>query len=274
MMEKPGVRIIDVIKKIEKKINKSGAGFAFPVNVSLNDTAAHDTADVDDERVFSDGDMIKLDVGVQLDGYIADSAVTVSLNSGKEEFIKTAKAALAEALKLMTPGTEVSTISEAIEQTIRGRGLSPIKNLTGHGLDQYALHSRIEFPNIKTDIKYQLKENDVFAIEPFVTDGSGRVVETEKTLIYMFVFDKPVRFHESRKILELARDDFHNLPFTKRWIVDKINISPIKLNIILRQLEQINSLYGYPALREVAEGYVAQAEHTVIVRDNPIVTTA
>ncbi|MCK4635071.1 MAG: type II methionyl aminopeptidase, partial [Candidatus Aenigmarchaeota archaeon] len=144
----------------------------------------------------------------------------------------------------------------------------------GHQLDKYKLHAGIEFPNVKTSIKYQLKEGDVFAIEPFVTDGSGKVIETEKSLIYMFLSDRPARFPESRKILEMAKEDFHELPFTKRWILNKINISPIKLNLILRQLEQISSLYGYPALREIKNGYVAQAEHTVIVGDKPLITTA
>ena len=271
---KPGVKIIDVVEQLEEKVRKSGVGFSFPINVSINEYAAHDTADIGDERVFKEGDLIKLDMGTLVDGYIADSAVTVSLNSGKEELIKTAKKALENGLKLMKPGAPISVISEVIENTIRSAGFNPIINLTGHQLDKYKLHAGIEFPNVKTSIKYQLKEGDVFAIEPFVTDGSGKVIETEKSLIYMFLSDRPARFPESRKILEMAKEDFHELPFTKRWILNKINISPIKLNLILRQLEQISSLYGYPALREIKNGYVAQAEHTVIVGDKPLITTA
>lgn len=272
---KPGTKILDVVEQIEEKISKSGTGMAFPINISTNETAAHDTADIGDERVFRDGDLVKLDLGVHVDGYIADSAVTVSLNSGKEELYRTAQKALNEALKIMIPGMHVFTVSEVIEETIRNAGFNPIRNLTGHALDNYTLHAGIEFPNIKTEIKYQLKEGDVFALEPFVTDGSGKVIDTDKSLIYMFLQDRPSRFPESRKILEIGRDDFHGLPFTKRWLVKKIpNISPVKLNLILRQLEQSNSLHAYPALREVAGGYVAQAEHTVIVGDKPLVTTA
>ncbi len=272
---KPGTKIISVVEQIEEKISKSGAGMAFPINISTNEFAAHDTADVGDERVFKAGDLIKLDLGVHMDGYIADSAITVSLNSGKDELYRTARKALDEALKIMIPGMHVLTVSEVIEETIRGTGFNPIRNLTGHSMDKYTLHAGIEFPNVRTDIKYQMKDGDIFAIEPFVTDGSGKVVDTDRTLIYIFLSDRPSRFPESRKILDIARNDFHGLPFTRRWILQKIpGLSPVKLNLILRQLEQSNSLHAYPALRETKNGYVAQAEHTVIVGDKPIVTTA
>ncbi len=272
---KPGEKILYVVEQIEEKIRNSGAGFAFPVNVSVNETAAHDTADMGDARVFKEGDLVKLDIGVQVDGYIADGAVTISLDSGKEDLIKASREALEAALKLMTPGRPIPEVSEAIEQTVRNAGFVPVRNLTGHKLERYSLHAGVEFPNIKTDLNYGLKEGDVFAIEPFVTDGSGKVVDTKKTLIYMFLSDRPTRFPESRKILQVAREDFHKLPFTKRWLLQKIpGLSPVKLNLILKQLEKINSLYEYPALREVAGGYVAQSEHTAIVKDKPVVTTA
>lgn len=272
---RPGTKIISVVEQIEEKINKSGVGLAFPINISTNEFAAHDTADVGDQRVFKAGDLVKLDLGVHVDGYIADSAVTFSLSSGKDELYKIAQKALNEALKIMIPGMHVLTVSEVIEETIRGADFRPIRNLTGHSLDKYTLHAGIEFPNVKTDIKYQMKDGDVFAIEPFVTDGSGKVVDTDRTLIYMFLSDRPLRFPESRRILDMAKNDFHSLPFTKRWILQKIpGLSPVKLNLILRQLEQNNSLHAYPALREIKNGHVAQAEHTVIVGDKPVVTTA
>lgn len=270
---KPGVKILEVVEKVENKIKSLGGEFAFPVNVSINQNAAHDTADVNDERTFNEGDLIKLDIGVHVDGYIADSAKTVSLNSGKEGLIEATKKALNEALKMMKPGVKISEVSAVIEDSIRGTGFNPVVNLTGHGLERYELHARTEIPNVRNSINYQLKDGDAFAVEPFSTDGAGKVIETSKVLIYRYLKDRPVRFPESRKILELARDKFHTLPFTKRWIVKELKISPLKLNLILRQLSQIGSLYEYPTLREIENGYVAQTEHTVIVGDNPIVTT-
>ncbi|MCD6368021.1 MAG: type II methionyl aminopeptidase [Candidatus Aenigmarchaeota archaeon] len=273
-MIKPGAKILDVVEAVENKILSLGGEFAFPVNISINQNAAHDTADINDSRTFEEGDLIKLDIGVHVDGYIADSAKTVSLNSGKEDLIKASETALEEALKMMRPGVKVYEVSEVIEDTIRSMGFNPIINLTGHGLDRYELHARFEFPNIKNAIDYELKEGDVFAIEPFSTDGSGKVTETNKILIYRYLSDRPVRFPESRKILELTREKYHGLPFAKRWLLKEIKISPIKLNLILRQLSQNGSLYEYPVLKEVQNGFVAQAEHTVVVGDNPIITTA
>ena len=274
-MIKPGVKILDVVENIEEIVKKSEAGFSFPINISINEIAAHDTADVDDERVFKEGDLVKLDIGTHIDGYIADSAITVSLDSGKDDLMKASQDALKQALKMMKPGNKVSDISEAIENTIRNAGFNPIINLTGHQLDQYVLHAGLEFPNVKTSLQYELQEGDVFAIEPFATDGSGRVTETDKKLIYMFVSDTPTRFPESRKILKAAKEDFNGLPFTNRWMVKKIkNLSPVKLRLILRQLVQKGSIYQYPALKEIKGGRVAQFENTVIVGEKPVVTTA
>ena len=188
-------------------------------------------------RTVREGDLLKVDIGVHVDGYIADSAKTVSLNSGKEDLIKASETALEEALKMMRPGVKVYEVSEVIEDTIRSMGFNPIINLTGHGLDKYELHARFEFPNVKNAIDYELKEGDVFAIEPFSTDGSGKVTETNKILIYRYLSDRPVRFPESRKILELTREKYHGLPFAKRWLLKEIKISPIKLNLIF-QLER------------------------------------
>lgn len=271
---KPGAKITKVVEEVEKRIKNQGAGFAFPVNVSINQNAAHDTADINDKRAFSEGNLVKLDAGVQVDGYIADSARTISLNSGKEKLIKASEKALGNALKMMKPGTKMSEVSGVIEDSIKGMDLNPIINLTGHGLDKYDLHARIEFPNVRTKSDYVLKEDDVFAIEPFSTDGSGKVVESNKIFIYRYSGDKPVRIRESRKIIELAKNEFHKLPFTKRWIVKKIpGLSKVKLNLILKQLVQNGSLHDYPVLKEKENGDVAQAEHTVVVKEKPIITT-
>lgn len=270
---KPDVKILEVVKKVEERIKKLGGEFAFPVNVSINQNAAHDTADIGDERTFKEGDLIKLDAGVQIDGYIADSARTVSLNSGREDLMKASEKALEEALKMMKPGVKIYEVSGVIEDVIKGMGFVPVINLTGHGLDKYDLHARLEFPNVRPSIDYEMKEDEVYAIEPFSSEGAGKVIEGNRIYIYRYLNDMPVRFQESRQILKMAREDFHSLPFTKRWITEKMKISPLKLNLILKQLVQKGSLYDYPVLKDAGNGYIAQKEHSVIVKDTPIVTT-
>lgn len=266
-----GASRLELVERTEKKIKELGGKIAFPTNLSVNEVGAHDTAGVNEERTLESG-LVKLDVGVHIDGYIGDTATTVSLGGEKKDMIRASEEALENALEMMKPGNSVREVSEEIESTIRNQSFNPVKNLTGHGLGKYDLHAKIEFPNVKTDIDYELKEGDVFALEPFVTEGAGKVTESDKVLIYRWEEDKSVRSREGRKILKMAKNDFYKLPFAKRWLTQKV--SKLKLNLALRQLIQRNALYKYPVLREADGGDIAQAEHTVIVQEEPEITTS
>ncbi len=259
-----------VVEETEKKIMELGGKPAFPVNLSVNEVGAHDTADIKDGRVLDEG-LVKLDVGVHIDGYIGDTATTISLDSGKEDMIMAVEEALDKAMKRMVPGERIKNISAEIEKTIKEFGYRPIRNLTGHGLGKYDLHAKMSFPNVKTDIDYKLKEGDVFALEPFATDGAGKVKDSSKALIYKYNKDAPVRSRDGRKILNMAKEEFKKLPFAKRWLEKQV--SPLKLNIALRQLVGRNALREYHVLKEGDNGAVSQAEHTVIVGEKPEITT-
>lgn len=261
---------LEVVERTEEKIKGLGAEPAFPVNLSINEKGAHDTADLNEDRALESG-LVKLDVGVHIDGYIGDTATTVALNTDKEDMIEAVEEALEAALGMMRPGNRVREVSAKIEETIRSYGYNPVKNLTGHGLGKYDLHAKLEFPNVKNQVDYELKEGDVFALEPFDTDGAGKVSESNRTLIFRWQEDKSVRSREGRRILKMAKKDFQKLPFAKRWLTEKV--PRLKLNLALRQLTQRNALYKYPVLREVGGGDIAQAEHTVIVKEEPEVTT-
>ncbi|MFB6088301.1 MAG: type II methionyl aminopeptidase [Candidatus Aenigmatarchaeota archaeon] len=267
----PGNTYLDVVEGTESKIRELGGRLGFPTNLSVNDAGAHDTADINDRRKLEEGDIVKLDVGVHVDGYIADTAVTVSLLPEKEEMVEVANMALKNALNEMRPGNKILEVSEVIEDTIRENEYNPIVNLTGHGLERYELHARTQILNVRNQNNYVLKEGDVFAVEPFVTDGVGKVREGGRTLIYMYSQDKSVRMREGKKILNLAKEEYGGLPFSKRWL--KEEISPLKINMALKQLTRKNALRGYPVLKEVGNGDIAQAEHTVIVKEKPLVTT-
>ncbi|QQG39828.1 MAG: type II methionyl aminopeptidase [Candidatus Aenigmatarchaeota archaeon] len=273
---KEGARALDVAEAVEKKIRELGAAPAFPCNVSFNHTAAHDLPSHGDTRVFKDGDVVKLDIGAHVDGWVSDTAVTVVV--GKNELGGKLKAAaelaLQNAIKLMVPGNTIGDVSAAIEKTIRDAGFNPVVNLTGHGVGQYEVHTAPAIPNIGTKSPYVLKEGDVFAIEPFVTTGVGMVKETSGTQIYRWTSDRHTRLPESTKILQIARERYARLPFAKRWLVSDANVTPAKLALVIKGLVENGSLYEYPPLREVSDAPVAQAEHTVIVGKEPEVVTA
>ena len=265
---KPGMKVLEICEKIENRIKELGGGIAFPTNVSINNIAAHYTAKKDDDLIINENDVIKIDVGGHVDGYIGDTAYTKIFNDNNKDLVDSVDKALSEAIKLCTPGRKISEISEVIENTIRDYGFNPISNLTGHGLDQYVVHDEPTIPNIKNNSTYELRENQIIAIEPFATEGVGRVNESSETLIFQFIEKRPVRSPDSRKIVEFAQN--LKLPFAERWIPLS---SRIKIRLALRELFEKNVLYKFPVLKEASGKPIAQKEHTIIVGDKPRITT-
>ncbi|MBW6462343.1 MAG: type II methionyl aminopeptidase [DPANN group archaeon] len=265
-----GATYLNIIQQTEQMITDAGAQLACPSTISVNDIAAHYTPLLNDTSTIGDNDVVKLDIGVMIDGCIADTATTICLDSNYNDMNNTAKSALEKALKLAIPGTNVGNIGGVIESEIISKGYNPIVNLSGHVLSSYELHSGFSIPNIKTNTKDTLSEDMVLAIEPFVTDGRGLIKEINKVQIFRYIAQRPTRLPAARKLLDLAKTKYHSMPFTSRWISD---VSPLMLDSALRQLSDSKAIYLYPVLKETGSGIVAQAEHTVIVRDKPIVTT-
>ena len=265
---KPGAKILDIAEQIEKMIKDKGAGIAFPVNISINSIGAHDTADQNDERMIQKDDVIKIDIGVHVDGYVGDTACTIAWDEKHQPLIQASEKALERAMELCKPGTNLGNIGAVIEKTIRDAGFMPVVNLTGHGLEQFNIHAQPQIPNVKTKTDYCLQENQVIAIEPFATTGEGAIKESEPTLIYSMVRERQTRNMDARKIMRLMKER-NGLPFTVRWIP----MSGFKLRLALKELADKKVLYDYPVLREVSNGLISQTEHTIIVKERPIVTT-
>jgi methionyl aminopeptidase len=261
-----GVPYLDIVESIESRVVEEGAALAFPLNLSLNEDAAHDTASTGDTRILAKGDIVKLDLGVQVDGYIADTATTIDLGVNSL-LINASREALEAAIKTIRPGVTVGDLGKTVQTTIESRGYRPISNLTGHGLDQYVLHRSPTIPNIGINGGVTLEEGMIFAIEPFATTGSGHVTEKPRREIYSQTSQKPVRIPAGRAILEKIRDR-HGLPFARRWLNEK------RLDLALPSLIRSQVLHVYPVLSDIPGSLVSQSEHTVIVTaDGCIVTT-
>lgn len=263
--------VVEIAEKIDKKILDLGGKPAFPVNISINDMAAHYHPVLNDKLIINEEDYVKIDVGVHVDGYIGDTASTARV-AGKDELILCSEKMLENAIKIIRIGTTIGEIGETIENTAKEFGFNPIRNLTGHSLGHFDVHAGLTVPNVKNDSKYQLREDEVIAIEPFCTTGNGLVKDSGSPLIFRWINDRPTRIVEGRKILEMARDQYERLPFAKRWIQEKF--SSIKVELSLKELTASNALYGYEPLREVSGKPVAQSEHTLIIKEKPIVTTS
>ena len=268
---KEGIHLLDLAEMIEEKIFELKGKPAFPVNLSINEMAAHYHPPVSDKTTIKAEDYVKIDVGVHVGGYIGDTAATVRLG-GKDDLIVCSEKMLENAIKVIRPGLTISELGEVIENTAIEFGFNVIRNLTGHSLDYYDVHSGLIIHNIKNDSKYQLREDEVIAIEPFCTTGNGYVKESGSALIFRWIMDRPTRSPETRRILELARDRYEKLPFAKRWIQREIN--PFKAELALKELTVLNALYGYMPLKEISNKPIAQSEHSVIVKEKPIILTA
>lgn len=266
---KPGMKLVEIADSIEQGIRERGGGLAFPVNTSLNEVAAHYVAQYQDQKTVEAGDLLKVDMGAQVEGWIADSAFTYC--SEKEPLIQAAEKAIEEAVKVIRPGVTVGEVSQVIEQTVEGAGFGLIVNLTGHGVDQGAFHAPPPIPNIATGSRAVLEEGQAIALEPFLAQDSGQVKESAPCEIYRFLQPKPVRLTEARHMLQLIQEKYEAYPFAKRWLYQ--HFSPVKVSLALRQLEAAGAIESYPPLKEVSNQRVVQAEHTIIVQEKPIVTS-
>jgi methionyl aminopeptidase len=263
----PGVTHLEVAEYAESRVRELGGKPAFPANISVNEEASHATPGRDDDTEFGE-DMVCLDVGVHVDGYIADAATTVDL-SGNADMVEAAEEALDAALSEVAAGVQTGVVGAAIEDVIRGYGYTPVLNLSGHGVAEYDAHTGPNIPNRGTDRGVELEAGDVVAIEPFATDGRGKVGEGSKEEIYSLENERSVRDRTARQVLETVTEEYRTLPFAARWL------EVPRAGMAIRRLTQAGVLHGYPVLKEEEGRLVSQAEHTVVVtEDGCEVTTA
>ncbi len=260
--------LLEICSILENLILDEGAKPAFPCNICINDVAAHYTPIIGDTSIILPKSLVKIDIGVSVDGYIADTAVTVSLDPALQPMVEAVNTALLEAVKIIKPEVQASIIGGVIQRAIMSRGFKPIRNLTGHEIARYNLHAGLSIPNVQIARSEKLQLYHVYAIEPFATtsDGGGEVVSTETVTIYRLNTEriKHERLgEEERKLLELIYEKFDSLPYTPRWISNFSFFSKVHEKMV-----KTGRIYSYPVLVEKKGKPVAQAEHTVIVTEN------
>ncbi len=268
-----GKSLSDICNDVENEIIKRGAKCAFPVNTSINEVAAHYTAEPNDQKEVMDTDLVKIDLGVQINGFIADTAVTVCYDPQYDNLVQTAEDALKNAMSMIKAGTKASDIGRTIEKTIKQAGYVPIVNLSGHSLDQYTIHAGKSIPNIWSIGGFSLSESVAYACEPFVTTskGLGFVREGKTKNIFALASRKKTKDQEADKLADFIWRNFNMLPFALRWIVkewDEKNAREL-LNILIKK----KVVHAYPILIEANGERVAQAEHTFIPKEDGVTIT-
>lgn len=269
---KPGANLLEIAEKIDVKILELGAKPAFPVNLSIDEIAAHSSPTLQDEEKAHG--LLKIDIGISVDGYISDMACSVDLTPDKkyEKLIKASEKALENAIKKIKAGTTLGEIGKIIQKTIEEQGFTPIINLSGHELQRYLLHAGLTIPNINNESKTILKEGQVIALEPFATTGSGIVQDGRVSGIYKFETARSLRDNLAREILKYVWEEFKELPFCSRWLVKKFGTKTL---FALRELEQSQSFHHFRQLVEKTKAPVSQAEHTILItKDGCEVLTA
>jgi len=262
-----GKTVFEICEEIESEIIKRGAKCAFPVNTSLNEVAAHYTAEPDDQKTILETDLLKIDLGVQVNGYIADTAVTICYDPRYDSLVNAAEDALQNAMSMIKIGVKASDIGRTIEKTIRQLGFKPIANLSGHSLDQYTIHAGRSIPNIWSIGSFSLSGTVAYACEPFVTleKGLGVVKEGKIKNIFALVSRKKTKNSEADEMLDFIWENFNQLPFTLRWFLKKWEEK--KARELLEFLIKKKVVKAYPVLLEAKAQPVAQAEHTFIPTD-------
>ncbi len=262
---KPGARLLDVADKAERYAKDNGFGCAFPINLSVNQQAAHYSPTVGDEVAFTDNDVVKVDFGVARDGILGDCALTVDLSGRYQSLVEATEEALRDAISTVHAGVKVTTVGAAIEKAIVKRGFLPIKNLGGHGVDKHDLHSHPFIPNYDNGDEDELEEGTVVAIEPFATtDGIGMIKESNICEIYEFAGEAPVRLPNGRTVLKIIMEQYQYEPFAVRWLMNDVK-DRFVLYSGIGELVRSGALVAHPMLTTVGKGIVSQAEAQVLV---------
>jgi methionyl aminopeptidase len=268
-----GSTLAEICEYVESEIIKRGAKCAFPVNTSLNEVAAHYTAEPNDPKTVSDADLVKIDLGAQVNGYIADTAVTVNYDTQYDSLVQAAENALQAAMSMIKVGVKSKDVGRKIQNTIMDMGFKPIANLSGHSLDQYTIHAGKTVPNMWTIGSFSFSENEAFACEPFVTtkNALGFVRNGKIKNIYALVSRKKTKDDEADKLLEYIWNNFNMLPFALRWIVKEWEEKEARkmLDFLIKK----KVVKAYAILVEANGKTVAQAEHTFIPTETGVTVT-
>jgi methionyl aminopeptidase len=268
-----GKTVFEICEHVESEIRKRGAKCAFPVNTSINEVAAHYTAEPNDPITIKNDDLVKIDLGAQINGYIADTAVTVCYNAEFDSLVQAAELSLSNAMSMIKVGVKSSDVGRTIEKTIKQMGFLPIANLSGHSLDQYTIHAGKSVPNIWSIGSFTFNENQAFACEPFVTTGEGLgfVHEGKVKNIFALSSRKKTKDKDADKMLDYIWQNFNLLPFALRWLTNEWEEKEARR--LLEILVKKKAVHAYPILVEGNGQRVTQAEHTFIPNETGVTIT-
>ena len=259
------IPMIEICEKAEALIREKGGKTAFPCNVSVNEVTAHYTSPPNDERRIPEKAVVKVDLGVHVDGYVTDTAFTACFNTEYDSMTAAAEHALNTAIDNIRPKMTTTKIGSIIENDIKNHGFKPIANLTGHSVGRYLIHAGTSIPNVAQFSLKKIKTGEVYAIEPFVTlpEAVGRVEDSAEVTIFRLAKTKSAKNPYAQQLLKHIKRNFRTLPFAERWL--KGVVPKEQYSEAFKKLIAAKAVKGYPVFVEVSRKPVTQAEHTVLI---------
>lgn len=182
-MVAPGITTQELEQRAALEIKKRKAvpafkgykGYPFCLCTSVNEQVVHG---MPSKRILNDGDIVSIDVGVLIDGFYGDAAITVPVGTVSDaalRLIDITALSLAKAIEAAQVGNRLFDISFAVQQCVEAEGFSVVRDFVGHGIGR-ALHEAPQVPNFGTaGVGEKLKPGMVLAIEPMINAGSYRV---------------------------------------------------------------------------------------------------
>ena len=266
---KEGTNLFEFAEEIEGLIVSEGAACAFPLNLSLNEEAAHFTPKWKDTITLKESDLLKIDVGEHVDGYICDGAISINLDNKHAKQIEANELALKNAISVAEYGKPVERIGAEIERTLKEKGFNPVYNLGGHGLAKNDIHAQPSIPNHAGGSEDKLEEGAI-AIEPFASSGRGMVSETQHVEIFAIEKTFGVRNPYARKLIEVSKK-FGEMPFAERWVrkeTEKLGIEEFQVTVGLKELMKAGCFHTYPGLKESKGSMVTQVEKSLLILED------
>ncbi|CAI6339453.1 unnamed protein product [Periconia digitata] len=287
---KPGVAMSELAREIEEGVRaltghpgvETGdalkAGMGFPTGLCLNNVAAHWTPNPGGKEVFlQHGDVLSVDFGVHVNGRIVDSAFTVAPDPVFDNLLASVRAATNTGLKEAGIDARIEEISEAIQEVmesyevqLKGKTIpvKAVKNISGHNILRYKIHGDKQVPFIKTKTSQRMEEGDVFAIETFGTTGKGYMRDDVGVYGYgrnEHANTSGLHYASAKSLLKTIDANFGTIPFSRSYL-ERLGVKGYHLG--MKSLVSHGIVQEYAPLVDVPGSYVAQFEHTVLLRPN------
>jgi len=280
---KPGMKMIDIADTIETSLRNTIAadgtkrGIAFPTGLSLNNVAAHYTPNAGDTRVLKETDVLKVDIGLHVNGWIIDSAFTMAFDPIYDPLLETVREATNAGVKAAGIDVRLCEVGDAIYEVMTAGEITlgrhthpivPIRNLMGHSLGLYTIHAGKSIPCIKgSGDQTKMEEGDIFACETFGSTGHGLVLDDNEVSHFMKApVMPPSGLRGGPKAKELythINRNYSTLAFARRWL-DQAGIT--RYAIALKSLCDCGAVNPYPPLVDADGSFTAQFEHTFALK--------